>query len=94
VLHLFKGITVPRAWPQKGDIVFEDVSLRHDKSRGPVISNLNLHIEAGQKVNNVSLHCSILLTVVFSTTDLLFLLNINSIQLNLFNFHHSYNLNS
>jgi hypothetical protein len=62
MLPLFTGITVPRLWPQKGNIVFEEVSLRYDTSRGPVVSNLNLHIPAGQKVNIVLIHCSILLT--------------------------------
>ena len=62
MLSLFTGITVPGSWPQKGNIVFEDVSLRYDTSRGPIISNLNLHIPAGQKVNTVLVHCTILLT--------------------------------
>jgi ABC-type multidrug transport system fused ATPase/permease subunit len=48
--YRLQGITVPGSWPQKGNIVFEDVSLRYDTSRGPIISNLNLHIPAGQKV--------------------------------------------
>lgn len=48
--YRLQGITVPRAWPQKGNIVFEDVSLRYNTNREPVISNLNLHIPAGQKV--------------------------------------------
>lgn len=62
MLSLFTGITVPGSWPQKGNIVFEDVSLRYDTSRGPIICNLNLHIPAGQKVSIVLVHCSILLT--------------------------------
>uniref|UniRef100_A0A1B6CN95 Uncharacterized protein n=1 Tax=Clastoptera arizonana TaxID=38151 RepID=A0A1B6CN95_9HEMI len=40
----------PPCWPQKGDIKFQGVSLRYDTSREPVITNLNLHIPAGQKV--------------------------------------------
>ncbi|KAJ9596446.1 hypothetical protein L9F63_012530, partial [Diploptera punctata] len=48
--YRLKGITVPKSWPPKGDIVFEGVSLRYDENREPVISNLNLHIPAGQKV--------------------------------------------
>jgi len=62
MLSFFTGITVPGSWPQKGNIVFEDVSLRYDTSRGPIVSNLNLHIPAGQKVSIVLVHCSILLT--------------------------------
>lgn len=61
-ISLFTGITVPGSWPQKGNIVFEDVSLRYDTSRGPIISNLNLHIPAGQKVSIILVHCSSLLT--------------------------------
>lgn len=64
MLYLFTGITVPRAWPQKGNIVFEEVSLRYDASRGPVISNLNLHIPTGQKVNNALFHCSMMLAAL------------------------------
>ncbi|XP_063225209.1 ATP-binding cassette sub-family C member Sur isoform X2 [Bacillus rossius redtenbacheri] len=45
------GTTVPSSWPEKGDILFENVSLRYDKNRDPVITNLNLHIPAGQKVS-------------------------------------------
>ncbi|XP_067013510.2 ATP-binding cassette sub-family C member Sur, partial [Anabrus simplex] len=44
------GFVVPKDWPSKGDIVFERVSLRYDAGREPVITNLTLHIPAGQKV--------------------------------------------
>jgi hypothetical protein len=64
MLCLFTGIKVPRTWPQKGNIVFEEVSLRYDASRGPVISNLNLHIPAGQKVNNASFRCSMMVATL------------------------------
>jgi ABC-type multidrug transport system fused ATPase/permease subunit len=67
-IFLFTGITVPRAWPEKGDIVFEEVSLRYDASRGPVISNLNLHIPPGQKVNFVVFHCSMMLVALLWAT--------------------------
>ena len=50
-INIFSGITVPKSWPPKGDIVFEGVSLRYDENREPVITNLNLHIPAGQKVS-------------------------------------------
>lgn len=37
-------------WPNKGEIVFENVSLRYDADRSPVITDLSLRIPAGQKV--------------------------------------------
>lgn len=48
--YRYEGIKVPKNWPMKGDIVFEDVSLRYDSSSQAVILNLNLHIPAGQKL--------------------------------------------
>lgn len=45
------GKSVPISWPQKGDITFINVSLRHDpNAKEDVISGLNLQIPAGQKV--------------------------------------------
>ncbi|CAK9810065.1 ATP-binding cassette sub-family C member 9 [Anthophora plagiata] len=41
---------VSKNWPSKGEIVFENVSLRHDSQRELVISNLSLKIPAGQKI--------------------------------------------
>ncbi|XP_062706758.1 ATP-binding cassette sub-family C member Sur isoform X3 [Aedes albopictus] len=40
---------VPISWPQKGDIVFENVSLRYESQKENVITNLNLTIPAGQR---------------------------------------------
>ncbi|KAL6445158.1 hypothetical protein ACFW04_002204 [Cataglyphis niger] len=37
-------------WPNKGEIVFENVSLRYDVDRNPVIMDLFLTIPAGQKL--------------------------------------------
>ncbi|XP_072749305.1 ATP-binding cassette sub-family C member Sur isoform X2 [Anoplolepis gracilipes] len=37
-------------WPSEGEIVFENVSLRYDVDRNPVIEDLFLKIPAGQKV--------------------------------------------
>lgn len=39
-------------WPNKGEIVFENVSLRYNADRNPVITDLSLKILAGQKVVN------------------------------------------
>ncbi|EAT34557.1 AAEL013215-PA, partial [Aedes aegypti] len=41
---------VPISWPQKGDIVFENVSLRYESQKDNVITNLNLTIPAGQRI--------------------------------------------
>ncbi|XP_067206473.1 ATP-binding cassette sub-family C member Sur isoform X2 [Linepithema humile] len=37
-------------WPNKGEIVFENVSLRYDAERNPVITDLSLKISPGQKL--------------------------------------------
>ncbi|XP_017788164.1 PREDICTED: ATP-binding cassette sub-family C member Sur [Habropoda laboriosa] len=42
--------SVSENWPSKGEIIFENVCLRHDSQREPVISNLILKIPAGQKI--------------------------------------------
>ncbi|CAL7947692.1 unnamed protein product [Xylocopa violacea] len=44
------GSQVPDKWPSKGGIIFDNVSLRYDSQREPVISNLTLKIPAGQKI--------------------------------------------
>lgn len=50
------GKSVPISWPQKGDITFMNVSLRHGpNAKEEVITGLNLQIPAGQKVNNCNL---------------------------------------
>ncbi|XP_053691966.1 ATP-binding cassette sub-family C member Sur [Sabethes cyaneus] len=41
---------VPISWPQKGDIVFENVSLRYESQKENVITNLNLTIPTGQRI--------------------------------------------
>lgn len=40
-------------WPSKGEIIFENVSLRYDANGSPVIKDLSLKIPAGQKVINM-----------------------------------------
>lgn len=39
-----------RDWPQKGAVEFEKVYLRYVPTEPPVLKNLNIKIEAGQKV--------------------------------------------
>ncbi|CAD1468666.1 unnamed protein product, partial [Heterotrigona itama] len=41
---------VPDTWPTKGEITYENVSLRYVSQTEPVISNLSLKIPAGQKI--------------------------------------------
>ncbi|XP_020299812.1 ATP-binding cassette sub-family C member Sur [Pseudomyrmex gracilis] len=44
------ALQVSDNWPDKGEIVFENVSLRYETDRNPVIRNLSLKIPAGQKL--------------------------------------------
>ena len=43
---------IPVNWPDRGEIVFDNVTLRYNAESEPVIKNLNLRIPAGQKVSN------------------------------------------
>ncbi|KAH8374388.1 hypothetical protein KR200_009826 [Drosophila serrata] len=42
--------SVPISWPQRGDISFENVSLRYEGQKQNVISDLTLKIPAGQRI--------------------------------------------
>ncbi|XP_077281722.1 sulfonylurea receptor [Temnothorax americanus] len=44
------GLQVANDWPNRGEIIFENVSLRYDADRNPVITDLSLKIPAGQKL--------------------------------------------
>lgn len=46
--HLDKP--VPISWPHRGDITFENVSLRYENHNENIITNLNLVIPAGQRL--------------------------------------------
>jgi len=52
---------VTRAWPSKGSIVLNKVSIKYDENLEPVINNVSLHIPPGQKVkfNKLKLRCYI-----------------------------------
>lgn len=50
ILSAILGSQVANDWPDRGEIVFENVSLRYDADRNPVITDLSLKILAGQKV--------------------------------------------
>uniref|UniRef100_A0A1B0GJ38 Uncharacterized protein n=1 Tax=Lutzomyia longipalpis TaxID=7200 RepID=A0A1B0GJ38_LUTLO len=41
---------VPISWPQRGDIVFENVSCRYGSQEQDIIMNLSLNIPAGQRI--------------------------------------------
>ncbi|XP_076160818.1 sulfonylurea receptor isoform X2 [Ptiloglossa arizonensis] len=45
-----QGFQISDYWPSRGEVIFENVSLRYDSQREPVISNLCLSIPAGQKI--------------------------------------------
>ncbi|XP_017075895.2 ATP-binding cassette sub-family C member Sur [Drosophila eugracilis] len=47
-LERYQG--VPISWPQRGDIFFDNVSLRYEGQTENVISNLTLKIPAGQRI--------------------------------------------
>lgn len=42
-------------WPHSGRIVFKNTFLWYSKQESPVLKNLNISIEAGEKVNNFSI---------------------------------------
>ncbi|XP_034942129.1 ATP-binding cassette sub-family C member Sur-like [Chelonus insularis] len=44
------GYVAEETWPEKGEIIFENVSLRYHPDCEPVVKDLNLRIPAGQKL--------------------------------------------
>lgn len=46
-------IPVPISWPHRGDIRFDNVTLRYENQRQKIIENLNLVIPAGQRIGIV-----------------------------------------
>ncbi|XP_015114991.1 ATP-binding cassette sub-family C member Sur [Diachasma alloeum] len=44
------GYEAEETWPEKGEIIFENVSLRYHPQAEPVVKDLNLKISAGQKL--------------------------------------------
>lgn len=40
----------PSSWPSKGEIRFDNVSLRYSESESPVLKSLNFIIEPGMRV--------------------------------------------
>lgn len=49
----FAGQPVPISWPQKGNIVYENVSLKYENQIDNIVSNLNLEIPTGQRVGDM-----------------------------------------
>nr|CAD7200150.1 unnamed protein product [Timema douglasi] len=43
----------PKEWPQNGTVKFQNLFLKYNKDEGPVLKNLNFHIESKQKVGIV-----------------------------------------
>lgn len=41
---------MPISWPHRGDITFENVSLRYENQKENIVTNLNLVIPAGQRL--------------------------------------------
>ena len=50
---LDKSKKPPASWPQKGRIVFDDVTMRYFENEAPVLKNLNFVIEEKQKIGIV-----------------------------------------
>lgn len=50
IIHFFPVAIITRAWPSKGYIVLDKVSVKYNENQEPVISNVSLHIPPGQKV--------------------------------------------
>ena len=46
-------VTLPSGWPRRGDIVFQQVSLRYDVTLHPVIKEVSLKVSHGQKVDTL-----------------------------------------
>ncbi|XP_072027511.1 ATP-binding cassette sub-family C member 9-like isoform X2 [Amphiura filiformis] len=47
----YDGILVPsREWPDRGDIVYQEVSARYARELDPVLQNISIHMKAGEKV--------------------------------------------
>lgn len=46
-------VVITRAWPSKGNIVLDKVSVKYNDNQDPVISNVSLNIPPGQKVTNI-----------------------------------------
>lgn len=42
--------TVPDDWPQRGGIVFEDISASYEASLGPVLKEISFSIQPGEKI--------------------------------------------
>ena len=81
----------PNDWPSAGEIQFEDVSFRYDKSLNNVLNNISLRINSGEKIGIVGRtgagKSSIIQTLYrMAETDVaLFIDNINIKEISLHN---------
>lgn len=49
-LFIDLDMAVPISWPHRGDITFENVSLRYENQQENIVTNLNLVIPSGQRL--------------------------------------------
>lgn len=50
LFFLYIDKPVPISWPHRGDITFENVSLRYENQKENIVTNLNLVIPSGQRL--------------------------------------------
>lgn len=44
------AVTIPKAWPQTGEIEFRNVTIRYDPDGPNILTDVNLKFKAGQRV--------------------------------------------
>ena len=67
------GFKLAETWPQKGEIVFEDVQMRYREGLPLILQGINLHIQPGEKVGIVGrtgAGKSSIMNVLFRMTEL------------------------
>nr|XP_006814495.1 PREDICTED: ATP-binding cassette sub-family C member 8-like [Saccoglossus kowalevskii] len=47
----YQGVCIPHSnWPNKGDIIFDNISVQYAAGLDPVLSDVNVHFKSGQKI--------------------------------------------
>ncbi len=50
-MFLCLGTIMPsRDWPDRGDIIYQEVSARYARELDPVLQDISVHMKAGEKV--------------------------------------------